>query len=108
MEVTVEVGAGESLTLGIMTSGRKPDGTLATGSEATGWFKVDHFRIERIEDDATAIDHEPLNIEHETLAIDHSDVWYDLSGRKSLPQPLQRRGEGKIYVGKGRKHLFTN
>ena len=50
MEVTVSIEEGESLTLGICTSGMKPDGTQASGSDATGWFKVDHFRIERVKD----------------------------------------------------------
>lgn len=50
MEVIVDVKDGESLTLGIRTGGLKPDGTEATSEDATGWFKVDHFRIERVED----------------------------------------------------------
>ena len=48
---------------------------------------------------------DPVGIDHSPLNIDHSEVWYDLSGKRSLPQPLQRRGERQIYVGEGRKVL---
>lgn len=51
MEVTVSIEEGESISLGIRTSGLKPDGTKASGGEPTGWFKADHFRIERVTDD---------------------------------------------------------
>ncbi len=50
MMVEVTVKDGESIQLGIRTSKLKADGTEATGSEATGWFKVDHFSIERVEE----------------------------------------------------------
>jgi hypothetical protein len=53
MEVKVNIEEGEDLTLGIRTSCLKPDGTQATSSESTGWFKVDHFRIECIEEHET-------------------------------------------------------
>jgi TRAP-type C4-dicarboxylate transport system permease small subunit len=49
MEVTVHVGAGESLTLGIRSSNLKNNGTTATSADGTGWFKVDNFRIEKVE-----------------------------------------------------------
>lgn len=55
MEVTVSIEEGESLSLGIRTSCLKPDGTQASSSESTGWFKADHFRIERVTDDETSV-----------------------------------------------------
>jgi hypothetical protein len=52
MEVYVTVGEGEDLTLGIKTSNRRNDGTNA--SDNSGWFKVDYFHIERVENEPTA------------------------------------------------------
>ena len=49
MVVYVTVGEGEDLRLGIRSDGMKKNGTQATGDDATGWFKVDNFRIERVE-----------------------------------------------------------
>lgn len=46
MEVEVEVGQGEDLTIGIKTGNRKNNGTVATDN--AGWFKVDFFRIHRL------------------------------------------------------------
>ena len=53
MEVIITLEQSENLTLGICTSCLKPDGSQASSSESTGWFKVDHFRIERVDDNAT-------------------------------------------------------
>ena len=44
MKVDVSIAEGETLKLGLRTSGRKANGSAATGSE--GWFKVDDFRLE--------------------------------------------------------------
>jgi hypothetical protein len=44
MAVKVNVFQGDSLKLGVRTSNKKSDGTTATNN--TGWFKVDHFRLE--------------------------------------------------------------
>ena len=76
MEVTVHVSAGESLTLGIRSGNMKSDGTVTTSSDGTGWFKVDNFRIELIEDDETAINSPSLN------PFLYGGGIYDLSGRK--------------------------
>lgn len=38
---------GESMKLGIRTNNRNSDGTYVTDNVA-GWFKVDHFRLERV------------------------------------------------------------
>ena len=79
MQVTVHVSAGESLTLGIRSGNMKNDGTVITTADGTGWFKVDNFRIELIEDDATAI---------QNSKIQNSKLWgiYDLSGRRVMGQ----------------------
>lgn len=47
MCVYVDVKDGETLRVGIRTDNRKTDGTLDTNA-ASGWFKVDHFRVECI------------------------------------------------------------
>ena len=47
MYVIVTIAEGEDLTLGVRTSNQKSDGSRATsGSDNTGWFKCDYFRIE--------------------------------------------------------------
>ena len=77
MEVTVHVSAGESLTLGIRSGNMKSDGSVTTSNDGTGWFKVDNFRIELIEDDETAINRP---------SPQPSPKWegavFDLNGRK--------------------------
>lgn len=93
MIVEVTIKDGESIQLGIRTSKRKANGTEASSGEATGWFKVDHFTIERVED-------KPDNIH--TTHIDkraaRENVSYDLSGRRvATPRPHS------IYVQEGRK-----
>jgi len=50
MALEVTLKRGEKLKLGIRTSNQVKDGTRVTSSEDnTGWFKVDHFRLELIE-----------------------------------------------------------
>lgn len=48
MTVYVTINEGENLQVGIKTSGRKANGTLASGKDPEGWFKVDNFRIRKI------------------------------------------------------------
>jgi hypothetical protein len=97
MQVIVEVKEGESLKLGIRTSNYKADGTRST-SDNHGWFKVDHFRIQKVNavDDETGIEDAYGSYEtYKTLKT------YDLSGREVTGQ--LRKG---IYVAGGRKVLF--
>jgi len=97
MEVTVSVKEGESLSLGIRTSCLKPDGTQASSSEATGWFKVDHFRIERVEDsDQTGIT--PF-----LLPKKGTETCYDLQGRMLGSLPSGRSNGSSIYIQGGKK-----
>lgn len=49
MSVYVYVRQGEDLLVGIKSSNRKNNGSLASGNDPTGWFKVDHFTIEKIQ-----------------------------------------------------------
>lgn len=52
MTVYVTLAKGEPLKLGIRTGRIKGDGTIATNvSPLWGWFKVDYFRLERVEPD---------------------------------------------------------
>ena len=96
MEVTVSIEEGESLTLGICTSGMKPDGTQASGSDATGWFKVDHFRIERVKDGEDGIGKlTPSSLNQEEA----DDACYNLMGQR-----LSNNYSG-ISVKKGKKVL---
>ena len=81
MEVTVHVSAGESLTLGIRSGNMKSDGTVTTTNDGTGWFKVDNFRIELIEDDATTIQNSKIEIQNSKFG-----GIYDLSGRRVAQQ----------------------
>ena len=48
MSVMVTLQDGESLKLGIRSSNFKADGSRSTG-DSHGWFKVDHFRLQRID-----------------------------------------------------------
>lgn len=92
MMVEVTLKDGESLQLGIRTSKLKANGTEASGSEATGWFKVDHFTIERVEESEDGLA-QPLRKGGDVTQA------YDLQGRPINGQLRQ----GDIYVIDGRK-----
>lgn len=47
MQVYVTLADGEDLRLGIRSDGRKSNGTRA--SDGTGWFKVDYFRLDKVD-----------------------------------------------------------
>lgn len=50
MVVYTTIGENDSLKIGIRTSGVKGDGqTAATANPAWGWFKVDYFRVTKID-----------------------------------------------------------
>ena len=97
--VLVKVAEGEDLTVGIRSGCRKTDGKLATGTDRTGKFRVDYFRIEEIEvntDDVDGI--------QETLLPDkpyrHYEICeiYDLAGRRVSSQ--LKKG---LYIQNGKK-----
>lgn len=94
MSVIVTIKEGESLKVGIRTSNYKSDGTRAT-SDNYGWFKVDHFRIHKID----AEDADGIKKIEDTSETIHDNEIYDLSGRKINGIPT-RKG---IYIVNGRK-----
>ena len=107
MEVTTSIEAGESLTLGIRTSCLKPDGTQATSSESTGWFKVDHFRIERIEGDGTGIgtiENGKLNIESSESPFNLQSSIFNNNVYNLAGQQVSKASNG-IYIQNGKKFL---
>ena len=87
MSVMVTLQDGESLKLGIRSSNFKADGSRSTG-DSHGWFKVDHFRLQRID-----AKEEPDGIG----ALPQHGSWegtytlYDLQGRQ-LPFGMFRMG----------------
>ena len=94
MEVIVTVTEGEDLNLGIRTSNHRADGSRVT-SNNHGCFKVDHFRIQRIDaEDPTSIKN-PLSKAREGAV-------YDLQGRIITNGRLP----SGIYIKDGRKKLI--
>ena len=98
LSVVVTIAQGESLTLGVRSGSLKGDGTQPTGTNRSGKFRVDYFRIERLSpDDADGI--RDLN-----AAQDHQGQkvldghWYNLNGQR-VSGPLPRG----IYIRNGRK-----
>lgn len=86
MAVMVTLKDGEALKLGIRTSNYKTDGTRST-NDSHGWFKVDHFRLQRIDAPETpdAIRELPQQ------QVEQATALYDLQGRK-LPFGVMRQG----------------
>lgn len=87
MSVMVTLQDGESLKLGIRSSNFKADGSRSTG-DSHGWFKVDHFRLQRIEakEEPDGIGALPQHGSGEgTYTL------YDLQGRQ-LPFGMFRKG----------------
>ncbi len=79
MAVMVTLEEGESLKLGIRSSNFKADGSRST-NDSHGWFKVDHFRLQRI--DAEEI---PSSIQSPQLPSARewgAEAYYDLHGRR--------------------------
>ncbi|MCF0197344.1 MAG: hypothetical protein HUK03_09000, partial [Bacteroidaceae bacterium] len=93
MSVEVDVAEGATLRVGIRTDNRRQDGTLDTGSAASGWFKVDYFRVELVEP-TTAVNR---------VAAERSSVSqaYDLSGL-----PVNSLRHGRMYILDGMKIMY--
>lgn len=87
MSVMVTLKDGESLKIGIRTGNYKADGTRST-NDSHGWFKVDHFRLQRIDapQNPDAIPFLPQEQE------ESRSVCYDLLGRQ-LPLGVVRQGD---------------
>lgn len=95
MQVIVDVAEGESLKVGIRSSNYKPDGTRST-TDNHGWFKVDHFRIQKIDADVE----DGLGKAPSQWQAD--GTFYDLQGRRLYRTP-SRKG---IYITDGHKVAF--
>ena len=96
LSVIVTVAAGEDLTLGIRSGSMKGDGTQVTGTNRTGKFRVDYFRIERL----SADDPDGITLPaHESYKAFESHRTYDLAGRKVTSGQLPKG----IYIRNGRK-----
>ena len=119
MYVYTDIAEGESLRLGIRSDNRRSDGTPHPEYK-NGWFKVDYFRINKME--TTGILDEGLRMKDESnnpsSLISHPSSIYDLQGRKvadlsplhpkqsspprslpSHPSPLKKG----IYIVNGQK-----
>ena len=105
MQVIVTVKEGESLKLGIRTSNHKADGTRST-NDNHGWFKVDHFRIQKVNavDDQTGLE----SIQNTNFKIQNEGAIYDLAGRRLNSKfKIQNSKLPKgIYIKDGRKVAF--
>ena len=93
MEVEVEVGEGEDLTIGIKTGNQRNNGVRSTSDNA-GWFKVDFFRIHRIGGEPDAIKAQRMDKGHAGL---NKGVIYNTAGL-SLTHPHHG-----LYIVNGRK-----
>jgi hypothetical protein len=82
MQVTVHVAEGEDLTIGIKTGNKRNNGVRSTNDNA-GWFKVDYFRIHKIDP------------EGQTTSV-------------SAPRTSWRGGEGAVYDLQGRQLTSIN
>lgn len=101
MAVMVTLQDGESLKLGIRTSNFKADGSRSE-SDSHGWFKVDHFRLQRIdaEEIPSAIQApKPTTIEEGAGA----DQCYDLQGRIVNNKWLNGKLPSGVYIQNGKK-----
>jgi hypothetical protein len=98
MSVVVSIGEGEDLTLGVRSGSIKGDGTQVTGTNRTGKFRVDYFRIERLSGD----DEDGIEPVHSSQFTVHSPMTYDLAGRKVVNGKLQRG----IYIRNGKKIII--
>lgn len=100
LSVLVTVAEGEDLTLGVRSGCRKTDGKLATGTDRTGKFRVDYFRIEEVQATQDAEDAIPS---HESqMSHPSHPPFYDLAGRKLPGHPTQRG----IYIINGKKYII--
>ena len=95
MAVMVTLKDGESLKLGIRSSNFKADGTRST-NDSHGWFKVDHFRLQRIDAEEITTDIDRMEAEDEWQTLTESDLqegqFFDLQGRRFDFGPARQTG----------------
>lgn len=97
LSVVVTVEEGEDLTLGVRSGSIKGDGTQVTGTNRTGKFRVDYFRIERLSD----LDPDALKDLRDLKVLKVPNETYDLSGRKmtgQLPKGIYIRNGQKVVI----------
>lgn len=99
LSVLVTVGEGEDLTLGVRSGCMKADGRLATGSDRTGKFRVDYFRIEKVADGDDA--DSQIAIHGDSFGHSRREI-HDLSGRRINVSDVEKLPKG-IYIMNGRK-----
>lgn len=101
VSVLVTVEEGEDLTLGIRSGSIKGDGTAAVGTDRTGKFRVDNFRIEEVNpgDDPTGLPH-PIE---QGSGYRATTPTYDLAGRR-LPSGTSGLSKG-VYIHGGKKYV---
>ena len=87
MSVMVTLQDGESLKLGIRSSNFKADGSRSTG-DSHGWFKVDHFRLQRID---AKEEPDGIGALPQHRSGEGTYTLYDLQGRQ-LPFGMFRKG----------------
>lgn len=100
MYVDVTVLPGEDLTIGIRTGNRKNNGTVATDN--AGWFKVDFFRIHKLE--GAGLDEVGLGEDTLSLTCKGRLGVYDMCGRliSNDPSVVSSLPAG-IYIVNGEK-----
>ena len=107
LSVIVTLGAGEPLTLGVRSGSIKGDGTQVTGTNRTGKFRVDYFRIEQL---AEADDPDGIQLAKEAYEAygahrahgalgAHGAITHDLLGRRVRGGALEKG----IYIRNGKK-----
>ena len=103
LSVTVTIEEGEDLMLGVRSGSIKGDGTQVTGTNRTGKFRVDYFRIEKL------IDNEPDAIRNVQCSMFNvqCNATYDLSGRRVGTGANSSLRKG-IYIRNGRKIIIQN
>ena len=107
LSVIVTLGAGEPLTLGVRSGSIKGDGTQVTGTNRTGKFRVDYFRIEQL---AEADDPDGIQLAKEAYEAygahrahrahgAYGAITHDLLGRRVRGGALEKG----IYIRNGKK-----
>jgi hypothetical protein len=95
MAVMVTLKDGESLKLGIRSSNFKADGTRST-NDSHGWFKVDHFRLQRIDAEEITTEIDRIEAEDEWQGLTENDLqdgqFFDLQGRRFDFGPARQSG----------------
>ena len=88
MAVYVTIDEGEDLTLGIRSDGTKSNGSQATGDDPAGWFKVDNFRIEKVE--AIPLDNGDEDTELTAKVLVNPDFELDVNGNPNTSGATSR------------------